>query len=176
MPRWSCVEIKPGCCFMKAASEAQASWSCSASWGSTVKVLIRMTGPICCWCSICSKSDTCLSISTSCGIYPSYRDSRGYRRRRSRCPCLAVASTWTHPPRRPPCSGSSCSIRRLLETTCFGCELEGQARVFHHAVQRHELRRDYLPHRYLLCVPRHSHHLLRAYGNSLENHNRFEFF
>src|SRR5918994_4657640 len=60
--------MKPGCCFMKAASEAQASWSCSASSGSTVKVLIRTTEPTC--CSICSKSDTCLSISTSLGIYP----------------------------------------------------------------------------------------------------------
>src|SRR5918911_1139254 len=60
--------MKPGCCFMKAASEAQASWSCSASSGSTVKVLIRTTEPTC--CSICSKSDTCLSISTSLGNFP----------------------------------------------------------------------------------------------------------
>src|SRR5918997_3799202 len=67
MPRWSCVEMKPGCCFMNAASDAQACCSWSASSGSTVKVLIRITEPTC-WCSICSKSDTCLSISTSCGI------------------------------------------------------------------------------------------------------------
>src|ERR671921_2036260 len=60
--------MKPGCCFMKAASEAKASWSCSASSGSTVNVLINMTEPTC--SSICSKSDTCLSISTSLGNYP----------------------------------------------------------------------------------------------------------
>src|SRR5829696_2776468 len=70
MPRWSCVEMKPGCCFMKAASEAQASWSWSASSGSTVKVLISTTEPTC--SPICSKRDTCLSISTSLGNYPPY--------------------------------------------------------------------------------------------------------
>src|SRR5215217_4065633 len=61
------MEMKPGCCFMNAASAAQASCSCSASSGSIVKVLIRITEPIC--CSICSKSETCLSISTNCDIY-----------------------------------------------------------------------------------------------------------
>src|SRR3712207_9082675 len=59
--------MKPGCCFMNAASDAQASWSWSASSGSTVKVLIRMTEPTSC-SSICSKSETCLSISINCGI------------------------------------------------------------------------------------------------------------
>lgn len=59
--------MKPGCRFMKAASDAQASCSRSASSGSTVKVLMSITGPTCC-CSICSKSETCLSISTNCGI------------------------------------------------------------------------------------------------------------
>src|SRR5215204_6336962 len=59
--------MKPGCCFMNAASDAQATCSSSASSGSTVKVLIRITEPTC--SSICSKSDTYLSISTNCGIY-----------------------------------------------------------------------------------------------------------
>jgi hypothetical protein len=31
-------------------------------------VLMRITEPTPC-CSICSKSETCLSISTNCGIY-----------------------------------------------------------------------------------------------------------
>src|ERR687893_1983229 len=35
--------MKPGCCFMNAASDAQACCSWSASSGSTVKVLIRTT-------------------------------------------------------------------------------------------------------------------------------------
>src|SRR5215217_252671 len=61
--------MKPGCCFMYVASDAHASCIRSASSGSTVKVLISTTEPTCC-SSICSKSDTYLSISTNCGIYP----------------------------------------------------------------------------------------------------------
>src|SRR5215207_92502 len=44
VPRWSWVEMKPGCCFMKVASSAQTLRKMSTSAGATLNWLMSTTG------------------------------------------------------------------------------------------------------------------------------------
>ena len=64
IPRWSCVEINPGCRFMISASAAHALGNPCTSSGFTLNLLIRITGPMF-FSSICMESVIFSSISTS---------------------------------------------------------------------------------------------------------------
>jgi DNA-binding transcriptional ArsR family regulator len=70
MARWSCVEIKPGCCFMNAASSAHASSNQSASSGATLNLLINTTGSVDCWS--CSGKTTRSSIYSGLPLHAEY--------------------------------------------------------------------------------------------------------
>src|SRR5215471_13420192 len=63
VPWWSWVEMKPGCCFMNAASSVHASMKGAASSGDTLNWLMRTTGPSSSWS--CCRYVTWSSISRS---------------------------------------------------------------------------------------------------------------